>query len=250
MLSNTLAVADRVFRQLRRDRRYVALTLIEPIAVVVMLYFFFSSLEVPVWSPFDPSTFVMPLGAFLVHFLTFVLSTIVVVRERTQETLSRMFINGYRPVEIIAGYVLAYSILVTLMSLITLVSLKFAFEFDYPLEKFVLTYLVIWMLAIISIALGIFVSNFARNEGQVFPLIAPIPLMNVFFSGVILPVEKLPEWLQWLSYLTPLYYANLSIQELIGESADPGNTITGLVSLPIYGIVLLVLATLTLREDR
>lgn len=248
MLSNTLAVTDRVFRQLRRDRRFIILTLIVPVVTVFMLYFFFEGVEVPAWSPFDPQTFVVPMGAFLVHFLTYILSAIVLVRERSQETLSRMFINGYRQIEIIAGYILAYSVLATLQSLITLIALQLAFGLEYPVDVLLLIYVVVWLLAIISIALGIFVSNFARNEGQVFPMIPPMILMSAFFSGIIVPVEKLPEWLNWLSAITPLYYANNSIQQLIAETPVLNDALPGMLLLPVYGVVVLLLATVTLKE--
>ena len=78
--------------------------------------------------------------------------------------------------------------------------------------------LVLWLLAIMSMAIGMLISNFARNEGQVFPFI-PLVVLSIILSGILIPVEKLPEWAQVFSYVTPLYYTNQVLQILIGGGA-------------------------------
>jgi len=120
MMSQTLAVSSRVLNQLRHDRRFVVITLIVPIVIIYLLWIFFDAVERPF---FAVETFIPPVSAFIFHFLTYVLCAIVLVRERTAETLSRMFVSGYRRISIIGGYLLAYSLLATLQSLIVLVEL-------------------------------------------------------------------------------------------------------------------------------
>jgi ABC-2 type transport system permease protein len=196
----------------------------------------------------DVTPFAVPIGAFIVHFITYVLCAIVLVRERAAQTLQRMFVNGYRRGEIISGYVLAYSTLATVQSLLVLWELNALFRLSYPLETLLSIYVVIWLLAVISIALGICVSNFARNEGQIFPLIPLVILPSVFLSGVVISVDQLPQWAQWLSRLIPLYYANQLLQRLVHPGSVVTDDLRGLASLVGYGLVVLTLATLTLRE--
>jgi len=95
-------------------------------------------------------------------------------------------------------------------------------------------------------ALGIFVSNFARNEGQVFPFI-PLVLLSIILSGILLPIDQLPEWAQTLSWLTPLFYANEVLQNLIAGGLLSDDWFA-LVRIPIYGAAVLSIAMLTLRE--
>ena len=245
MFRRVASVAVRALRQLRHDHRFLGLSLAAPVLVIYLLKVFFDSVENPL---FKPQGFVVPMGAFIVHFLTYVLCTIVLVRERTAQTLARMFVNGYRRGEIVGGYLLAYTTLATAQSLLVLVELNWLFTLEFDAARFISMYLVIWLLAVISMALGILVSNFARNEGQVFPFIPLVILPSIFLSGVIVAVEKLPEWAQWLSRATPLFYANRIAQTLLAPggslSDDPGSV----AALPLYGAVVLLLATLTLRE--
>jgi len=243
ILYRSSVVAGRVLNQLRRDHRFVGISILFPLIIIYFIKVVFDVLAAPL---FNISVYVVPYAAFIVHFITFILTAIVLVRERTAGTLARMFVSGYSPIEIVSGYLLAYSVLATVQSLLVLIELNWIFELGYAIDQLGSIYLLMWILAIISMAIGMLVSNFARNEGQVFPFI-PLVLLSVILSGIILPIEKLPEWVQALSYLTPLYYVNEILQKLIvggGLFDDWAN----LISLVVYGLIVVGLATLSLRE--
>jgi len=237
------AMASRVLVQLRHDRRQIGLSLVFPLIIIYFIKVLLDALAGPF---FNPSVYVIPYGAFLVHFITFLVTAIVLVGERTQGTLDRMFISGYRRLEIISGYLLAYTVLSTLQSLLILVELNWLFSLEYSLAQFAAIYLIMWLLAVISMILGLLVSNFCRTVGQVLPFF-PLILISMIVSGVIIPFDKLPDWTHVLSYISPLFYANEVLQELIKGSNLLDNWVM-LVSLPLYGVILLMLSTLTLRE--
>ncbi len=244
-MDRTVAVARRVLRQLVHDRRFLGLSLAAPMLTIYIAKAALTSLNIGF---LDPTPFVVPIGAFVVHFITYILCAIVLVRERTAHTLARMFVNGYHAANIIGGYVLAYTCLATLQSLLVLTEMSWLFHLGYGIPTLLSIYLVIWLLAVISICLGIFVSNFARTEGQVFPFIPLVTVPGIFLSGLVISVDRLPRWAQGLSHATPLYYANQMIQRLI----RPGSTLledrAELAALLIYGSIVLVLAMRTLRE--
>ncbi|MBE2268220.1 MAG: ABC transporter permease, partial [Anaerolinea sp.] len=241
MFVNMLSVARRVLSQLRRDPRFIGLSLLMPVVVVYLLSLFFEGVDVPI---FKPEEFVVPVGAFIIHFITYALCAIVLVRERASGTLSRMFISGYRPADVIGGYLIAYSGLALVQSLIVLVGLGALFDLGYSAETVIALALIIWALALLSITLGMLVSNFARSEGQIFPMIPLVILFSVFFSGIILPIEKLPDFIEPARFITPMFYANLSIQGLIDARPDASAVSSGWIGLAVYGVVLLAAATL------
>jgi len=61
------------------------------------------------------------------------------------------------------------------------------------------------------------------------------------------PVERLPEWAQILGFVTPLYYANEILQDLIRGAGLMDNKFNLLI-LPLYGLLVIGLAALSLRE--
>ncbi|MEI6042970.1 MAG: ABC transporter permease [Chloroflexota bacterium] len=245
ILKRLLAVFKRVLQQLRHDRLFLILSLAAPLMIVFFLKIFFDSLEGP---GFTVSRFIVPIGAFIVHFLTYILCSISLVRERTSLTLSRMIVNGYRPTEIIFGYLLAYTVLATLQTLLVLMALGWFFNLDYQFGTQASIYLIIWLLAVISISLGILLSNLARNEGQMLPTIPMIIFPSVFLSGMLIQVDRLPEWAQWLSIITPVSYANNVLQKLIKPGGSLGDDWVSLVELMTFGLVVIVLASFTLKE--
>jgi len=96
--------------------------------------------------------------------------------------------------------------------------------------------------------LGIFVSTFARHEGHVFPFIPLIILPSLFFSGVLINIESMPGWAKILGALFPLRYANNIIQEIIKPNYTLSEVWLNYAILLGYALILLVIASRTLRE--
>lgn len=243
-MRHTLTVAQRVVRQLLRNRWFLALSIIAPLVIVYFLKLFFDTMP----EMFDTARYAVPVAAFLVHFLAFLLCAIALVQERTAGTMERMFINGFRRTEIIGGYVLGYLGLATFQAVAALTEVIWLFELDYETETLLTLFGVVWLLAIASVMLGIFVSTFARHEGQVFPFVPLIILPSVFLSGLLMDVEDLPTWAEWLGHALPLFYANTVIQEVIKDNGSLQEVWGNLVILAGYGVALLLVASRTLRE--
>ncbi|MDP8926293.1 MAG: ABC transporter permease [Actinomycetota bacterium] len=240
----TFVVAQRVVKQLLHNPRFLVLSIVGPLVIVYFLKVFFDTLP----PTFDVARYAVPVAAFIVHFLAFLLCAIALVQERTAGTLERMFVTGFRRTEIIGGYVLGYLGLATFQAAVVLTEVIWLFELDYEAQTLATLFLVVWLLAIASVMLGIFVSTFARRESQVFPFIPLIALPSVFLSGLLVDVDLLPTWAEWLGHIFPLFYANNVIQEVIQPTGILEDVWGNLVVLAGYGVTLLLLASLTLRE--
>lgn len=243
-MTREFAIARRVVRQIVRDRRFLALAIGAPLGIIRISKVALDATNVPFM---NVSRFVVPIGAIVVHFATYVLCALVLVRERTSLTLDRLFVNGYSSGEIVQGYMAAYTLIATLQAVLAMTEMSWLFHLRYGPSLFLSLLAVFWLLAVISICLGIFVSNFARTEGQVLPMIPLVTVPGIFLSDIIFPVDRFPGWAQAVSHATPLYYANRIIQKLL----DGGTLIDNparVAALAGYGMVVLVLAVLTLRE--
>ncbi|HSK98962.1 MAG TPA: ABC transporter permease [Rubrobacteraceae bacterium] len=132
--------------------------------------------------------------------------------------------------------------------IVALAEVIWLFELDYEARTLLTLFVVVWLLAIASVMLGIFVSTFARHEGQVFPFIPLIVVPSVFLSGLLVDIDELPEWAGWLGSLLPLHYANNVIWEVIVANWALEDVWGNLVVLVGYSVVLLLLASRTLRD--
>jgi ABC-2 type transport system permease protein len=243
-MRRTFTVTRRVVKQLLHNRRFLALSILAPLVIIYFFKFFFDTMP----AGFDTARYAVPIAAFFVHFLAFLLCAIVLVQERTAGTLERMFINGFRRTEVIGGYVLGYLGLATFQAVVALTEVIWLFELDYEFDTLLTLFAVVWLLAIASVMLGIFVSTFARHEGQVFPFVPLIIVPSVFLSGLLVDVGELPAWAEWLGHALPLFWANDVIQEVIEPNGALEDVWGNFVVLIGYSVFLLLLASRTLRE--
>ncbi|MFA5809340.1 MAG: ABC transporter permease [Thermoleophilia bacterium] len=247
MIRHSLLIAARINRQFLRDRRYLGMSLMVPLILMLLLKYVIDSLPGLAHFGVRVSDYSILIAAYLVHFLAYVLSTIVLVRDRTAGTLSRMFVSGYRRREIVSGYVAGYSTVAAAQTTLVLVSTRYLFDvkIERDIAAVVLTML---SLAIVSVGLGLFLSNFARNEGQVFPFIPMVIIPSALLSGMIIPIGDLPVVLQWCSYLVPLTWAVKVLRGVVVDGSSFFSLLTPFLLLLGFGLALLVLASFTLRE--
>jgi ABC-2 type transport system permease protein len=243
-MKRAFIVAGRVLRQLRGDKRFLALSILAPFIVIYFLKLLFDTFP-PL---FDVTGIAVPVSAFIVHFLSFVLCAILLVQERTRGTLERMMIGGFSKFSIIGGYTLGYFGLATLQAVIALAETLWLFKIHYDPKTVAILFLVIWLLAVVSVMLGIFVSTFARHEGHVFPFIPLIILPSVFLSGLIMKPEGLPAWAAFIGKCLPLHYAVNIIREIIKPGYAVADTLGDFGILAGYIFGFLALASFTLKE--
>lgn len=229
---------------MKGDKRFLALSIIAPLIIIYFLKLLFDTFpsEIPV------TNYTVPISAFIVHFLSFILCAILLVQERTRGTLERMFISGYNKTSVIGGYTVGYFGLATLQATAVLLESLWLFNLDYDNQTIFLLFIVIWLLAIVSVMLGIFVSTFAKHEGHVFPFIPLIILPSVFLTGLIMDVDSLPGWAAFIGKCFPLHYAVNIIREIIKPEHDISSTYFDFIILTGYIFGLLALASVTLKE--
>ncbi|MFI5172003.1 MAG: ABC transporter permease [Chitinophagales bacterium] len=243
-MKHTLIIAQRVLQQLRGDKRFLALSIIAPLIIIYFLKLLFDTFPPYV----DVKSYTIPLSAFIVHFLSFILCAILLVQERTRGTLERMMISGFSKMSIIGGYTLGYFGLATLQAIAVLFESLWLFNLDYDPATIFLLFIVIWLLAIVSVLLGIFISTFAKHEGHVFPFIPLIILPSVFLTGLIISPNELPLWAEIIGKCLPLHYAVNIIHEIIKPEYAIADTLVDFGFLVGYIFILLILASFTLKE--
>ncbi|MDA8065023.1 MAG: ABC transporter permease [Thermaerobacter sp.] len=240
-------VAARVLRQLSRDRRLVLPLLLLPLAELYIVKVILDALS---GTPgFPAARYILPFAAFLVHFVAYLLCVLVLVRERTQGTLGRMFVAGYGRSQVVLGYALAYTVLVTLLT-VEVLGLSVAI-FSLYLSWYQITWVFVtfWLLGMASLALGILVSNLAKSESQVIPFIPLVILPGVLLSGMLLPVGELPAWAQALALLVPLRYAVPVLHALVLADTGIKGQYGYLLALVGWTLALLLLAGRSLPGD-
>jgi ABC-2 type transport system permease protein len=187
----------------------------------------------------DPSagfldTFAPALVGFLVFFLVFVLTGISFLRERVGGTLERLLATPVRRSEIAVGYSAGFTFFATLQSVVVLTFLLMSVTVPAigPFSSFNiglgvynagspwLAFLITFLLGLVAVNLGIFLSTFARTELQIVQFIPIVVVPQALLAGIIWPVDSLPGILQPIARLLPMTYGIEGLREILVKGAD------------------------------
>ncbi|MBN2169190.1 MAG: ABC transporter permease [Actinobacteria bacterium] len=191
-------------------------------------------------------SFVPGVMAFAVFLLTTLLTLISFVGERSSGTLARMFSTPLTETDIVLGYSTAFGVVGIVQSAVLLAVGVLVFKITIVGNIF-LAFLVIALLAIVSQALGILLSSFARREAQVVQFIPFIILPVFLLSGIFWPIEAIPSWLRPLSYAIPPTYAVNAMRDVMLRGWGFSQIWQGVLALIIFAVVFLALATFSLK---
>lgn len=237
----TFAIAERIIRQIVKDRRSIGLIVVAPIIVMSMVGFSLIE-QKDVLDRLAPG-----LLAVFVLFFTFILTGVSFLRERAYGTLERLLTTSVSRADILIGYLLGFLVFATIQTVVIISFTILALQIDYKGNLYEIA--VVLMLVVgVSVNLGIFISTFARNEFQVVQFIPIVFAPQVFLSGVIIPVDQMPIVLEWISIVLPLTYAVSGLREIMMEGHGLSAIWPELAVISGFGIILLVAAGATLRR--
>jgi len=239
----TLATAERVLQQLRRDPRTVALLVLAPVLLLSLMKWEFSA---------NPATFQrigLPLLGVFPLVSLFIVTSITMLRERTTGTLERLMTLPIAKLDLLAGYALAFTIVAVGQSIAaTAVAFGFlALHAEAPVTAIVP---IAALNAAHGMAFGLFLSAFARTEFQAVQFLPAFLLPQLLLSGLLAPRESMPDALQAVANVLPMTYAFDALTRL-ATGVMGADLVTDIlvVAGTTVGALLLGAATLRRRTD-
>ena len=237
----TLSTAGRILRQLRHDRRTVALLVVVPTALLTLLYFMYDQAG----GTFDRIALVM-LGIFP-FVIMFLVTSIAMLRERTSGTLERLLTTPLGKLDLLFGYGLAFGLAAAVQGGVTVAAAYWLLGLDTQ-GSTGLVVLIAVVNAVLGVALGLFCSAFARTEFQAVQFLPVVVVPQLLLCGLFVPRQQMAGWLQATADVLPLPYA---VEALTQVGAHPSATATmwrDLIVVTGAAIVALILAAATLRR--
>jgi ABC-2 type transport system permease protein len=235
------ATALRVLSQLRRDPRTIALLLLVPTALVTLLKYLF--IEQP--AVFDRIG--GPLLGLFPFIAMFLVTSITMLRERTTGTLERLMTLPLAKLDLLLGYGAAFALVAAVQA--TLVSLVAFGVLD--LNSAGPAWLVIVLAvgnAILGMALGLFLSAFARTEFQAVQFMPAVVFPQLLLCGLIVPRSDMARALEVASAFLPLTYAYDALDRVTHLDVIDGRLAIDVAVVVLSTLLALVLGALTLRR--
>ena len=202
---------------------------------------------------------------FFVYFFVFILTGISFLRERVGGTLERLLATPVSRAEIVLGYSLGFGFFATLQIALVMAFVLGRFEIPAlgPLPAFaiglgvqiagspLIAYLIVLTLGIGAVALGIFLSTFARTELQILQFIPLVIVPQGLLGGFFWRIEELPDLLQPIARILPVTYAIDALRQVMIAGADLTSDLVLLDMAVLVGIAALfiALAAGTIRRE-
>ena len=159
--------------------------------------------------------FVPAIMGMLLMLICAMMTSISIVREKEKGTMEVLLVSPVRPLMVIVAkavpyLVLAFGILITILFMSRYV-------LGVPIAGSLLSILAVSTLYILlALSLGLLISNVAQTQLVALLMSAMVLLMPVvMLSGMIFPVESMPQVLQWLAALVPPRYYIEAMRKLM-----------------------------------
>ena len=237
----TGATALRVLAQLRRDPRTVVMLIGVPCLLIALLK------EIFLGRPEVFQHIGVPLLGLFPFVLMFVVTSVVMLRERTSGTLERLLTMPIGKADVLAGYGLAFAGTAVVQALIVssvafgLLGLHVAGSHSAVVALAVGN-------AILGMSLGLLLSAFATTEFQAVQFMPAVVFPQMLLCGLFVARSEMATWLRDVSAALPLTYAYDALAR-VGR-AGPYGAAFALDVVVIVGASLLALgvAAATLRR--
>lgn len=138
--------------------------------------------------------------------MTMVLITsMAIVRERENGTLEQLIVTPLKTWELMLGKIIPYIFVgyaqITVALFVGLV------VFDVPVRGSIgLLYALSSFFIIASLALGVLISSYAKNQMQAMQMSLFVFLPSIMLSGFVFPRDSMPDFFYWLGNLLPITY--------------------------------------------
>jgi ABC-2 type transport system permease protein len=238
----TFITAARILRQLRHDRRTLAMILVVPALLLTLLRYLYDNNP----SLFDRVGLTM-LGIFPLVIM-FLLTSVAMLRERTSGTLERLLTTPIRKVDILLGYGIAFAVAAVIQAA-TVSTLAFTLLGLDVLGPPWLVAVLATGNALLGMALGLLVSAFANSEFQAVQFMPAFILPQALLCGLFQPRSQMVGWMHAISDALPMSYSVDALTQL-GANTEPTATMWRDLTVIIGCIIVgLLLGAATLRRS-
>jgi ABC-2 type transport system permease protein len=187
------------------------------------------------------------IGVILL-FVSAILTSTAIVRERERGTIEQLLVTPIRPWELLVGKITPY-VLIAYWDTVEIL-LVGTFVFNVPIYGSVLLLLLLTGLFLVTtLGVGLFISTIAHTQQEAMMTALFFLLPNIFLSGFFFPIAAMPIVLQWITYAVPLRYFLDIVRGIVLKGVGVEALWPDVIALVIFGIVIMGAASMRFRKS-
>jgi ABC-2 type transport system permease protein len=197
----------------------------------------------------ESALFIVPglIGALLMQ-TTITIMAVAVVRERERGTLEALVVSPLKRWEIMLGKILPN--LLVAYGQMTLALVVAHYVFAVPIRGSVAQlYAISAVFMLGTLGIGIYVSTMSRTVPQAMQLGFLAILPSIYLSGLLFPLEGMPEPAQYFARILPITYFLRIIRGIVLKGTGLADLWPDVWPLVAFGAVIFTLAVLRFRKS-
>lgn len=235
-----LATARRILTQLRHDHRTLVLLVLMPSVLLSLLRYVFDSEQA--FNRAAPAL----LGVFPFAIM-FIVTSITTLRERLNATLERLMTMPIGKLDLLLGYALAFGLVAVVQVAVAATIALTVLGLEISGSVWLLVLIAV-LDALLGMAMGLFVSAFARTEFQAVQFMPAIVMPQVLLCGLFVPRDEMAGVLSRISDALPLSYAVDALTQVTRSAEVDGTLVRNLSIIAACVLAALLLGAATLRR--
>jgi ABC-2 type transport system permease protein len=185
--------------------------------------------------------------ASIAFLIPIILTAQAIVREREIGTLEQIMVTPIHSWELMVGKTLPFAMIGLLDAII--IAFIGVFWFEVPLRGNPLVLLLGAVLFLMSsVGVGLFISTISSTQQQAQISVFFFNMPAFTLSGFAFPIENMPEWVQYLTYVNPLRYFLVIIRGVFLKANGLDILWPQMVALAILGGLMIVLSSLRFQK--
>jgi ABC-2 type transport system permease protein len=207
--------------------------------------------EARVWYNPDLTTrvYMVPsIMGLILMVITTILMSMAIVKEREIGTLEQLIVTPIKPYQLIIGKVIPFIILAFVDILIVLSVMVFWFGIGVR-GSFIFLVFSSFLFVLSTLGIGLFISTVSKTQQQAM-MVAQFAIMMpmIYLSGFAFPIENMPKFVQYLTYLMPLRYYIIILRAVVLKGAAFTELIPETLMLLLFGVVILYASSLRFKK--
>lgn len=209
-----------------------------------------ASIDTRIW--YNPNLnsqwFVLPgLVALLTAITTLLITALSVARERELGTFEQLLVTPLRTNEIMLGKIIPALMVGFLVANVVMIISQIWFRIPFA-GNILKLYMAIFLFLLAIVGIGLSISTISKTQQQailgVFLFLAPA----VVLSGMMTPIDNMPLWCQYITYLNPLRYMMIISRGVFLEDMPWGIVLAHIIPLAMIAALTIPLSASLFRK--
>jgi ABC-2 type transport system permease protein len=193
--------------------------------------------------------FLVPgLIAFILMVTAVISTALAVVREREMGTIEQLMVSPVKPLQLILGKTIPYTV-ISLAATVMILVLGYIL-FDVSIKGSVLLLALVTIIFLVgALGMGLLISTIAETQQVAFMIAVITTMLPTFIlSGFVFPIRNMPWFIQMVTYLIPARYFLVALRAIVLKGVGLGAFWEQLVFMGLFAAAVLAVSSARLKK--